>query len=266
MRITATIALCLLAFSGVAQSTTEMRAIATVADMAARNPVRGETILVVNGDSYSIPPGNAVFFRHYPSSTGATNTTDTVTALGGGRWIVVPIGDDPGWKLNTDDLLTSWVESTAFSLTNALASSSGLITNAFIRWPDGSGGTYTATEINPEFGSVDAFEFVHSLSGKTLVQSSVSRDENGAVTNKPLITITPPGDTFTYPANNYIGGAGYYATLAGLAAATNNFTLVFIGADTNGIPGLWVRGIGSGTVDGANYAADAAGVQVKRIQ
>lgn len=237
----------------------------TIPALAARAG-NSETVLVLDAGSFSDSTGNAAFLVHYPASSAPTNETDTLAALPSGRWIVRRISAEPEAFLHTDDRLTAWVESSSFSITNAQANASGVVTNAGLRWPDGSSGTYTATGINSTFGSVDAFQFTHAKTGKTLAQPLVGRDANGAVTNKPSITITPPGDVFEYPFTNYIGGAGYYATLAGFAAATNNFTMVFIGADTNGIPGLWVRGIGSGTVDGANYAADAAGVQVKRIQ
>lgn len=248
------------------QSVRQLNYVGTIAELVARVGNTNEAVVVLNAGSFSDNSGNAAIFIRYPGSAATTNLTDTLAALPSGRWIVRRISAEPEAFLHTDDRLTAWVESSSFSITNAQANSSGVVTNAGLRWPDGSAGTYSATAINPTFGSVDAFQFTHLLTGKTLVQPLVGRDANGAVTNKPRITITPPGDTFSYPYTNFIGGAGFYATLAGFAAATNTFTLVFIGADTNGIPGLWVRGIGSGTVDGANYAADAAGVQVKRIQ
>lgn len=255
--------LCLLAVS---VSAANLPVEPTIADLRARQALGAtESVLVLNGGSFSDNTSNAVIFVRNASSSAATNQTDTLAASPSGRWIVKRISAEPTPFLHTDDRIAAWFNSEAFIITNGLVNGSGLLTNAALRWPDGSGGQYNVTTINTTFGSSDAWTYTHLITGKTFTQAAVQRDSSGTVTNVPLISVSPAGDTFQYPYTNYIGGAGYYVDLNAFRIATNTFTIVLIGADTNGVTGTWIRS-GSGTDDGANYWSDATGTQIKRIQ
>ena len=69
----------------------------------------------------------------------------------------------------------------------------GAATSAGVLWPDGSTGTYTATTLSTEHpGAVDAYT-VTKVTGAvttTFTQPAVTRDANGAVTQRPAITVT----------------------------------------------------------------------------
>lgn len=239
---------------------------ATISDLRSRASLRpDETVLVLNAGLFSDNTGNAALFVSDASSVAPTNQTDTLERSGGGRWVVKRISAEPTPFLHTDDRIAAWFNSQAFTITNAQVSASGVITKAAIRWPDGSAGQYNVTAINATFGAADSWTYTHSITGKTFTQAAVTRDASGVVTFVPAIMVSPAGDTFAYPYTNYVGGTGYYVDLAAFRAATNNFTVVVIGADTNGVPGTWVRG-GTGTNDGANWWSDAVGIQIKRIQ
>lgn len=258
---------CLLLFS-VASDAATMALVDTPNELATyRRRATNEAALVLDGGSFVDGTGQSVLFVLYPSSTAATNTTDTLAAIGGGRWIVRRFAAEPTPILHADDRIAAWFNSSSFSITNAQVSYLGVITNATLRWPDGATGTYTVTSIDTSFSAPNSWTYTHSITGKTFTQSAVTRDSaSGVVTGVPTISVTPAGDVFQYPWTNYIGGVGYYLDLNAFRAATNNFTVVLIGSDTNGIPGTWARGAGSGADDGANWWSDAAGIQVKRIQ
>lgn len=68
----------------------------------------------------------------------------------------------------------------------------GAATSASVVWPDGSPGTYTATVVSTAHpGAVDAYTVTKgSPVTKTFTQPQVTRDSNGAVTNRPAITVS----------------------------------------------------------------------------
>lgn len=68
----------------------------------------------------------------------------------------------------------------------------GVATSAPVVWPDGSPGTYTATTVSTAFpGAVDAYTITYgSPVTRTYTQPTVTRDSNGAVTNRPAIVVT----------------------------------------------------------------------------
>lgn len=225
-----------------------------------------ESVLVLDGGTYVDGTGQPVLFVLNSSSSAATNTTDTVAAIGGGRWIAKRIAAEPTPFLHADDRISAWFNSGSFGIVTGAVSSAGVLTNATLRWPDGASGTYTVTSIDAVFGAPNSWTYTHAITGKTFTQAAITRDSSsGTVIAIPTISVAPAGDVFTYPYTNYIGGIGYYLTLNAFRAATNNFTVVIIAADTNGIPGTWAVG-GSGTNDGANWWSDAAGTQIKRVQ
>jgi hypothetical protein len=65
----------------------------------------------------------------------------------------------------------------------------GAAVSAGVVWPDGDTGTYTATTLSTAFaGAVDAYTITKN--GVTYTQPLVTRDESGAVTVRPAITVT----------------------------------------------------------------------------
>lgn len=64
----------------------------------------------------------------------------------------------------------------------------GAATSAGVVWPDGTAGVYTATTVSTAFpGAVDAYTVTKPP--LTYTQSAVTRDANGAVTNRPAMTV-----------------------------------------------------------------------------
>lgn len=64
--------------------------------------------------------------------------------------------------------------------------------SASVTWPNGQPGTYTATVVSSSFpGAVDAYTITYgSPVTKTYTQPAVTRNANGAVTNRPAIVVT----------------------------------------------------------------------------
>lgn len=67
----------------------------------------------------------------------------------------------------------------------------GAATSAPVVWPDSTPGTYTATSVSTAHpGAVDAYTITYgSPVTKTYTQSAVTRDANGAVTNRPAMAV-----------------------------------------------------------------------------
>lgn len=130
----------------------------------------------------------------------ASNLSDVANAatalanLGGQAAIppgtYVPInGDGMGGATASDQLLKDWAAAEAYEVTAATRDVNDLVTTAAVKWPDGSGGTFTTTTANATFLTVDAYTVSHTLSGKTVTQTAVTRNSNGAVTAKPALTV-----------------------------------------------------------------------------
>ncbi len=86
-------------------------------------------------------------------------------------------------------VLKEWAEGGAYEVMAATVDSDGLITTATVKWPDGSGGTFTTTTKNTTWIAIDAYTVTHTNSGKTVTQTAVTRDTNGNVTAKPALTV-----------------------------------------------------------------------------
>lgn len=68
--------------------------------------------------------------------------------------------------------------------------SDGVITSADVIWPDGTAGTYTTLTIDATF-VVNSYRITYgSPALLTATQPAVTRDETGAITNRPEITIS----------------------------------------------------------------------------
>ena len=65
-------------------------------------------------------------------------------------------------------------------------------TSAPVVWPNGQPGTYTATAVSAAFpGAVDAYTITYGLPvARTYTQPAVTRNANGAVTNRPAIVVS----------------------------------------------------------------------------
>jgi len=88
--------------------------------------------------------------------------------------------------------LLDWAYAQAFAATSATRNSNDVITTASIVWPDGATGTFTTDTINTTFNAIDAWHATHTLNAvtKTVTQTAVTRNSNGAVTAQPVITIS----------------------------------------------------------------------------
>jgi len=65
-----------------------------------------------------------------------------------------------------------------------------IITSMTVQWPDGSGGTFTSTDWNATHECYDGYTITHTASGQTVTQAAVTRNTEGAIINKPLLTVT----------------------------------------------------------------------------
>lgn len=88
--------------------------------------------------------------------------------------------------------LIAWTHATAFAFTVPVydATWPDTVASSAVVWPDGSGGTFTATSINPYCGLVDAFTVTHTDSGKTVTQAAVTRDADNRITAQPAPTVS----------------------------------------------------------------------------
>lgn len=87
--------------------------------------------------------------------------------------------------------LVTWSYTQAFQLVSATRDENGAIISANIVWPDGKLGIFTTDIASVDFpGAIDAWHATYvGTPTKTITQPSVTRDENGAVTIQPAITI-----------------------------------------------------------------------------
>jgi hypothetical protein len=85
------------------------------------------------------------------------------------------------WAANPDSLIAGVITRDA----------NGAATSAPVVWPDGATGTYTATTVSTAFpGAVDAYTITRVGSPTlTYTQPLMTRDANGAVTNRPTIAV-----------------------------------------------------------------------------
>lgn len=82
------------------------------------------------------------------------------------------------WAANPDSLIAGVI----------VRDANGAATSAPVVWPDGDTGVYTATTVSTAFpGAVDAYTITKDA--LTYTQPAMTRDANGAVTNRPAITV-----------------------------------------------------------------------------
>lgn len=114
---------------------------------------------------------------------------------GGGGSIGGPLPVDPDtqrWTELNGLLLMAWANEQNFQLVSVTRDANGTIASATIKWPDGTGGTFTTDLASAEFpGAIDAWRATYlGEATKTVVQAAVTRDANGSVIAQPDITIT----------------------------------------------------------------------------
>lgn len=80
--------------------------------------------------------------------------------------------------------------SEGYQIVAAAYDDDGVVTTATVLWPDGSSGAFTTVTKNTDFLTVDAYTLTHENSGKTVTQSTVSRNSDGQITIKPALTLT----------------------------------------------------------------------------
>lgn len=93
----------------------------------------------------------------------------------------------------SDQLLTGWAISLAFTVKSGTRDGNGALVSADIVWPDGATGVFTATDLSTDFpGAVDGWTATYLKEGVTITvtQPVVTRNVDGAVTAQPVIVIT----------------------------------------------------------------------------
>jgi hypothetical protein len=87
-------------------------------------------------------------------------------------------------------LLKAWTTAESYELTGTRTlNSNGYVTSSSVTWPDGSGGTFTATATDATYGAINSYTITHTLTGATVTQSAVTRNASGDVTVKPALTV-----------------------------------------------------------------------------
>lgn len=87
------------------------------------------------------------------------------------------------------DELIKWTQGKNWEPINITYDSELRITSASVLWPDGSTGTYTATDFNVTHEVYDGYTITHTNSGLTVTQSAVTRGSDGEITYKPQLTV-----------------------------------------------------------------------------
>lgn len=88
-----------------------------------------------------------------------------------------------------NEQIIEWAQGKDYEPNVITRDTEGRVTSMTIRWPDGSGGTYTATDYNATHEVYDGFTITHTASGQTVTQAAVTRNTDGAIVTKPYLTI-----------------------------------------------------------------------------
>lgn len=126
---------------------------------------------------------------HTAIATGAAANASTFnTPLGA---LDAAIGNAGGGSGATAAILKAWTSGECFELTSITydGTYTQVVSTATVKWPDGSAGTFTTTNINTTWEAIDAYTISHTDSGKTVTQSLVTRNADGRITTKPALTV-----------------------------------------------------------------------------
>lgn len=88
-----------------------------------------------------------------------------------------------------DDELVKWAQGKNYEQVVITRDSEGRVTSMTVLWPDNSVGVYTSTDYNATHEAYDGYNITHTNSGKTVTQTAVTRDTEGAVIIKPALTV-----------------------------------------------------------------------------
>ncbi|HEY1015720.1 MAG TPA: hypothetical protein VGE07_23630 [Herpetosiphonaceae bacterium] len=126
---------------------------------------------------------------HTPITIGAAANASTFNTPMG--QLDAAIGNLAGGAAVTDATLKEWTAGECFELTALTYNGTypQLLQSATVKWPDGASGTLSVTQGNITWLAIDAFTITHSLSGKTVTQTAVTRNATGGVTVKPALTV-----------------------------------------------------------------------------
>ena len=124
--------------------------------------------------------GRFVYILSEVGAAGSAAPTDGSSSGGGG--VVVD-----SWEY----ALITWAITQAFILVNVTRDANSAIVTADIQWPDGVNGTLIIDKVSDFPGVVDAWRATYASDPmKTVTQSAVTRDANGAVISQPVITVS----------------------------------------------------------------------------
>lgn len=89
-----------------------------------------------------------------------------------------------------EERLTEWAQGKDYEPLVITRDGEGRVTTMTVKWPDGSAGTYVATDYNATHEVYDGYSIIHVDSGFTVVQAAVTRNADGAIINKPALTVS----------------------------------------------------------------------------
>ena len=87
------------------------------------------------------------------------------------------------------ELLTEWAQGKDYEMLSITRDSDGRITTSTVLWPDGSNGTYVATDYNATHEVYDGYTIIHVDSSLTVTQAAGTRNVDGAIITKPALTV-----------------------------------------------------------------------------
>jgi|SRR5690625_268703 len=91
--------------------------------------------------------------------------------------------------LAADQRLREWTEAESYEVLSVTRDADGVATSASVKWPDGSGGTFTTTHKSETWTTISAYMISHESSGKTVIQEAVTWDNDGNMSVKPELEV-----------------------------------------------------------------------------
>ncbi|MCB8942536.1 MAG: hypothetical protein H6658_02050 [Ardenticatenaceae bacterium] len=126
------------------------------------------------------------------TNSGLTVTQTAVTRNADGNITVKPALSVPaGSGVGNSESLIEWAEGGDYEMTAITyhGTYTSVVSSATVKWPDGSAGTFTAISINATYEAIDAYTISHTNSGLTVTQTAVTRNADGNITTKPILTV-----------------------------------------------------------------------------
>ena len=158
------------------------------------NQVTGANLVGSTNLNANLAFGGGIIPQQYEGSGAASSASwlrgdHTWQSLAGNGAALTNLNNGllPGWK----NLLRQWVQGQAYQPVTNTTDQYGNITNATILWPDGTYGVFSATNIDATFLAVDGYAVTYTNLSETVAQPTVTRNQYGAITNAPVLIITP---------------------------------------------------------------------------